>query len=131
MKVAVIGSRGFTDYSVVKGYLDRLNEKREITLIVSGGATGADSLGARWADDNGVQKLIHYAVWEDLTQPDARIKVNAYGKQYDANAGFRRNKYIIDDSEIIIAFWDMRSPGTRNSIQYAKTKGKKLAIIKV
>ena len=44
MKVAVIGSRGFTDYMFVKDYLDRLHAMKEITLIVSGGAGGADSL---------------------------------------------------------------------------------------
>jgi len=129
MKVAVIGSRGFTDYSKLKDYLDRLNALRPISLIVSGGAAGADSLGERWADENGVEKLVFEAKWDDLTHPDARIKVNAYGKKYDANAGFRRNKDIIDAANVILAFWDGKSPGTRNSIDYAKFKNKPLKII--
>lgn len=68
MKVAVIGSRGFTDYEKVKDYLGRLDSKRKITLIVSGGADGADSLGERWADENGVQKLIFRG---EMGRPDA------------------------------------------------------------
>ncbi len=129
MKVAVIGSRGFTDYEKVKDYLGRLDSKRKITLIVSGGADGADSLGERWADENGVQKLIFEAKWDDLTHPDARIKVNRYGKKYDANAGFRRNRDIVDNCDVVLAFWDGRSPGTRNSVDYARSKNKPLKII--
>jgi hypothetical protein len=129
MKVAVIGSRGFADYEKVKDYLGRLNAKRKIALIVSGGADGADSLGERWADENGVQKLIFEAKWDDLTHPDARIKVNSRGKKYDANAGFRRNRDIVDNCDVVLAFWDGRSPGTKNSIDYARSKNKPLKII--
>lgn len=130
MKVAVIGSRGFADYELMKLYLDRLHATKPISLIVSGGATGADSFGAQWADENTVQKLIFKAEWDDLTHPDTRIRTNKFGKQYDANAGFRRNKDIIDNSDIVVAFWDMKSPGTKNSIQYAESLGKKIAVIK-
>ena len=131
MRVAVIGSRNFNDYEKVKDYLNRLHGMRPITLVVSGGARGADSLGERWADDNCIDKLIHEAKWDDLTHPDARIQTNQYGRQYDANAGFRRNRTIIDDSDIILAFWDMKSPGTRNGIAYAKQRGKSYKIISV
>lgn len=131
MKVAVIGSRGFTDYAKVKDYLDRFNAACPITLIVSGGAGGADSLGARWADETGVPKLIHEAKWDDLTHPEARIKTNTYGKRYDANAGFRRNSDIIRDAEVVMAFWDGVSPGTRDSIKKAEAAKKWIKIITV
>lgn len=129
MKVAVIGSRGFTDYAKMKDYLDRLNSMRPITLVVSGGAEGADSLGERWADENGVAKLIFEAKWSDLTHPDARIKVNSRGNKYDANAGFRRNRDIVDAADVVLAFWDGKSPGTRNSVDYARSKNKPIKII--
>lgn len=130
MKVAVIGSRGFDDYAKVKDYLDRLNAKREIKLVVSGGAAGADALGEKWADDNGVDKLIFEAQWKDLSHADARIKVNRYGEQYDANAGHRRNKDIVNAADVVLAFWDGVSPGTKNSIGYARLINKPILIIK-
>ena len=100
----MIGSRGFTDYPKMKDYLDRLNAMRPISLIVSGGAGGADSLAERWADENGVAKLIYEAKWSDLTHPDARIKVNSRGNKYDANAGLRRNRDIVDNCDVVLAF---------------------------
>ena len=131
MKVAVIGSRGFTDYVVVKDYLDRLHAMKPISLIVSGGAGGADSLGERWSDENTIHKNILPAKWDDLSHPDARIKTNTWGKQYDANAGHRRNKDIVNAADVILAFWDGKSPGTKNGIQYAQSIKKSIKIIGV
>ena len=129
MKVAVIGSRGFTDYSVVKDYLDRLNAMHPISVIVSGGAKGADSLGEAWADENGVAKCIYHAEWENLSHPDAVILTNQYGKRYDARAGHRRNRFIINDADLVLAFWDKRSKGTADAVGYAKSIGKPIKII--
>lgn len=128
MKVAVIGSREYDNYGKVKYYLDRLNSRAKITLIISGGARGADALGERWADENGVPKKIYEAEWDRLDYPDARIKVNARGKKYDANAGMRRNKDIIDNCDVAIAFHVNNSPGTANSIAYARKTGKKIFV---
>ena len=49
---------------------------------------------------------------------------NKYGKA----AGFKRNKNIIDNCTEIIAFWDGKSKGTLNSINYAKSINKKVTI---
>lgn len=42
-----------------------------------------------------------------------------YGKQ----AGFIRNRLIINDSDCVLVFWDLKSKGTLNSIQLATKKG--------
>ena len=131
MKVAVIGSRGFADYGIVKDYLDRLNAMRDITVIISGGAQGADSLGERWADENRVAKRVYEAKWRDLTHQDTLVKVNSSGYRYDARAGFRRNRDIVDAADVILAFWNMSSPGTGDSIGYAKKTRKPIKIIRV
>jgi predicted Rossmann fold nucleotide-binding protein DprA/Smf involved in DNA uptake len=131
MKVAVIGSRTFKNYSMLKEKLDKLNEIKKITCIVSGGAEGADSLGARYADENNIKKIIHEAQWSDLSHPDALIKTNSYGKKYDARAGFRRNYFIIDDADIVIAFQISKSSGTQHSIDYAKKLDKPIKVFEI
>jgi hypothetical protein len=109
MKVAVIGSRDFNDYEEVKQTLSTIN----ITLLVSGGAKGADSLGERYAKEHNIETKIFLPDWEK------------YGKK----AGFLRNTDIINEAELIIAFWDGQSKGTKDSIDKAFKSEKKLLII--
>ena len=109
MKVAVIGSRGFDDYVLLKETLSKI----EITLLISGGARGADSLGERYANENNIPKKIFYSEWDK------------HGKA----AGFLRNTDIINEADIIIAFWDGVSNGTKDSITKAKKQNKQIIII--
>lgn len=109
MKVAVIGSRSFNDYEKVKHTLSKIN----ITLLVSGGAAGADKLGEKYADENNIAKKIFYPDWK------------AHGKA----AGFLRNTDIINEAELIVAFWDGISKGTKDSINKAEKQGKKIIIV--
>jgi len=110
MKVAVIGSRTFSDYKLVKETLSTIN----ITLLVSGGAIGADSLGEQYAKLNGIPAKIFYPDW----------------KKYGKKAGFIRNSDIINESEMVIAFWDGKSKGTLDSIKKAEELNKNILIIK-
>ena len=61
MKIAVIGSRSFNDYDLVKKELASI---QDITEIVSGGASGADTLAARYARENGIRLTEFYPEWE-------------------------------------------------------------------
>lgn len=45
-------------------------------------------------------------------------------KKYGRSTGIRRNKDIIDNSDIVVAFWDGESRGTKNSINQAKKADK-------
>ena len=109
MKVAIIGSRGFTDYELVKKTLKPLG----ITLIISGGAAGADTLGEKYAKENGIETLIFKPDW----------------KTYGKIAGFLRNTDIVEASELVIAFWDGTSKGTKDSIDKANKLDKKVLIV--
>ena len=111
MKYAIIGSRNFNDYNRLKSTLD--HELPRIDLIISGGASGADTLAEKWADENNIPSRIFHAEWEK------------YGK----SAGFIRNRLIIDLADKVIAFWDGKSKGTANSISLAKKKNKKVSIV--
>jgi hypothetical protein len=109
MRVAVIGSRGFNDYELVVKTLSNLG----ITLLVSGGAIGADSLGEKYANEHDIPTLIFKPDWE------------THGKA----AGMIRNTTIVENSDLVIAFWDGESKGTKDSITKAEKKGTKVLII--
>ena len=115
-RVAVIGSRTFDDkeklYEVLTKNLDR------IKIIVSGGAKGADSLAVEWAADYGVPFLVFPALWRD-----------PFTGVYNRGAGFKRNRYIIEHCDTVIAFWDGESQGTLHSIHMAEEMKKPIKII--
>lgn len=109
MKVSVIGSRSFTNYELLTSILDRI----DITLLISGGANGADKLGERYANERGIPTKIFYPDWE----------------KHGRKAGFIRNSDIINESEYVVAFWDGQSLGTKDSIRKAEKENKKILII--
>jgi hypothetical protein len=109
MKVAVIGGREFNDYDRLKRILDLY----PITTIVSGGARGADSLGERYADEKGLKKEIYKPDWD------------LFGK----TAGFMRNTTIVENSNMVVAFWDGESKGTKDSLDKAHNLKKTTLVV--
>lgn len=126
MKLAIIGSRTFEDYEL----LEREVSKLKPTNIISGGAHGADRLAERYAEQHGVRMRVYLAQWNDLSNPDAVIKTNRLGRKYDALAGIRRNTHIIQAADMVLAFWDGKSPGTRDGIKKAEAMGKKVVVVR-
>lgn len=109
MKVAVIGGRKFDNYDRMKQILDLF----PISRIISGGANGADKLSERYATENNIPTEIYIPDWD------------LFGKK----AGFLRNTTIIQNSDIVIAFWDSKSRGTRDSIGKANKLKKDTFIV--
>lgn len=125
-KVAVIGSRKFEDYDLLKKELDKIYN---ISCIVSGGASGADSLAENYAEENNIETLIYKADWNDMSEPCV-VGKNPYG-EYNKLAGFKRNTQIVEDADLIVAFWDGISKGTKDSIDKAKKLNKKIIVVRV
>ncbi len=112
LKIAVIGGRDFNNYERLSAVLDQIADK--ISYIISGGAKGADTLGEKYANDNSIDTLIFKPDW----------------KRYGRGAGSVRNKTIIATCDVVYAFWDGKSKGTKNAIDYANKIGKEVTIIK-
>ena len=91
MKVAVIGSRGL----LVERLEDYLPE--DVTEIVSGGSRGVDTSARNYALRHGL-KLTEF--------------LPEYGK-YGRGAPLRRNIAIIEYADLVLAFWDGQSRGTK------------------
>lgn len=115
MNIAIIGSRNFTDFellsSTILNYL--FENKLTVTSVVSGGAKGADSLAEKFALENYLKMTVFKPDW----------------KQFGKRAGFIRNTLIIENCDIVFAFWDGKSNGTKDSIDKAEKLGKKVIII--
>lgn len=99
MKIAVVGSRTFSDYILLKSVLNLAAKYGFVTEIVSGGAQGADSLAKKYAQEHNVSYKEFPAQWD------------IYGK----SAGFIRNKLIVEYCDMVIAFWDGKSRGTNDT----------------
>lgn len=119
-KCIIAGSRSITDYSLV--YAAIKESGFNISEVVSGKAKGVDSLGEKWAKENGALIKEFPADWDDLTHSKALLKKNSQGKIYDARAGFRRNQDMADYATHLIAI-TTGSSGTADMIERAKKKG--------
>ena len=101
MKVAVVGSRGLTVSNLEKYLPDGVTE------IVSGGAKGIDTCAREYAITNGI-KLTEYL-------PEY--------KKYGRSAPLKRNITIIEYADLVLAFWDGTSRGTKYVIDNCKGRG--------
>lgn len=110
MVIIVCGGRDYNNVSAVYHALHIAHQKRGITLIIEGGATGADRLARQWAQENDVPIQTFEAEWEK------------YGKA----AGPKRNEQMLEEGNAdgVIAFPGGR--GTADMVSKAKAAGVKV-----
>ena len=106
MKIAIIGSRNLKVTDFEKYLPENTSE------IVSGGAKGIDSCAKKYALNNNIK------ITEFLPE------YNKYGRI----APLKRNDLIIDYSNMVIAFWDGKTKGTKYVINNCKLKNKPIKI---
>lgn len=117
-KVIVAGAKTFDDYTFLKQMLDDLLPE-DIDEIVCGDAAGADTLGARYAEEHGIPVKHFPAEWEK------------YRKMGNANlAGPARNKQMAEHGTMLIAFYN-GSTGTKNMIKQMKVQKKRYIIVPI
>lgn len=108
IKLAVIGWRGFTDYTLAKKSINEwISINGQPAEIISGGARGADSLAERYASE--------YHIPVQVFKPDWATQGRA--------AGILRNTDIIAASTHVLAFVSKHSVGTFDSIRKAERAG--------
>jgi len=64
MRVLVCGGRDYTDAFRVSAVLDKLHSEAGISILIEGGANGADTCARKWAGRNKVQVWTFAADWE-------------------------------------------------------------------
>ena len=107
MKVLVCGGRDFADYDLLKTVLSALHVTRGISIVIHGGATGADMLASRWAGTHMIPGVVYPADWK------------AHGKA----AGPIRNQQMLDEAkpDMVVAFKGGR--GTADMVRRAGKAG--------
>lgn len=115
MKLIIAGKRDFYDYEKLKAEVDKLRKSIEIDEIVSGRCSGADKLGERYAREHNIPVKVFPANWD------------AYGK----SAGPIRNRKMALYADVLIAFWDGESRGTKNMILQMKEQKKPYYLVKI
>lgn len=88
--VLVCGGRNYRNNAVVWGKMNMLLASRGISLVVTGGASGADMLAEKWAVANDIRYVVFKPDWES----------------YGPAAGPIRNKRMLDECkpDLVIAF---------------------------
>jgi predicted Rossmann fold nucleotide-binding protein DprA/Smf involved in DNA uptake len=94
----------------VKEFVDSLPDG---SIVISGGANGVDSVAAQTARDRGLQVIEHL--------PD-------YKNQAGNIAPLVRNKLIVDDCDVLVAFPTPWSTGTWHAVSLAKKANKVLQV---
>jgi hypothetical protein len=115
MNIIIAGSRNFNDYNLLKSSCDNLLTQFTNIEIVSGTARGADKLGERYAREKGYDIKQFPANWDK------------FGK----SAGYIRNDEMAQYADMLIAFWDGTSKGTKHMIDLANKRGIKVLVIDI
>ena len=109
MRVAIVGSRDWSDEERVHAYVRSLPEG---TTVVSGGAIGPDSWAAHEARRCGLAVITFLPDW----------------KTHGRAAGMIRNSAIVEACDLLVAFWRGASRGTADSVGKARRAGKPFEI---
>ena len=107
MKLMIAGSRGITEFD----FTDYIPKETE--LIITGGASGIDTIAEKYADNHKLSKLI------------LRPKYNIYGKA----APLKRNEEMIALADHVLVVWDGKSRGTKFTIDTAQKMNKPITVI--
>lgn len=112
MKVLVCGGRNFNDALTLGSWLGGIHKDHCISLLIHGGANGADRMAGEFAKWKGIAVKEYPADWQK------------HGKA----AGPIRNRQMLEDGkpDLVIAFSGGR--GTANMISQARAAGVKVLI---
>lgn len=123
LSVGVIGSRAWNNSRAIENILKGVVSHADVPMtFVSGGAKGADTLSVDYVLKHNAASAIKHNVVVHKPQWN-----NTDG--YNRGAGFARNRTIVDDCSLIIAFWDGVSLGTLDSMRIALESNKPVILV--
>jgi uncharacterized phage-like protein YoqJ len=141
--IAITGHRDIDKRTVeaAKWWVTRIAQKYPNATIITGGALGTDMLVATLAIKAGLRSKVylpfefetHTSRWNAGSKAALkwileRSEVRVVGSsEYSVRLYYRRNEWMVDNADLVIAFWDGRlEGGTAGCIRYAQYRGKKV-----
>lgn len=132
IKVVIAGSRGYSNYKFFNEFVNLIFKEFPDFTIISGDAShGPDKMAIEWAREHGVICEKYPAKWDDTSVPNARLKFDKKGRQYNANAGHDRNIVMAKLCDFYVIFWDGKSPGSKHMLDICKKENKYGIVIMV
>lgn len=110
MRVAIVGSRHFSDPDRVAEYVNGLPPRAS---IITGSASGVDAAATKAARTRGLAVQVMPASFDEVA---------------DASKSAARNQRLIDACDVLVAFWDGVSKGTRGTVERALDSGKEVHV---
>jgi predicted Rossmann fold nucleotide-binding protein DprA/Smf involved in DNA uptake len=110
LRVAIVGSRRFADTGRVTDYVNSLPARAS---IITGSASGVDAAATKAARAKGIAVQVLPASFEEIS---------------DASKSAARNQKLIDACDVLVAFWDGTSRGTRTTVERALDSGKEVHV---
>lgn len=138
MRIGIVGSRDYEPRDAVREFVLKLPPGQH---IVSGGARGVDSWAESAAKELGHDLTSfrvggrtgdHYIYRYQRAGNHLGDGWGGYDDVQTLESGFRsfgaaaykRNRFIVEFSELVVPFWDGHSRGTANSVELASRAGK-------
>ena len=132
LKIAIVGSRKYTNKKKIKDFIFNLREKygTGITIVSGGCKQGADKYAKKYALELDVQ-YEEYPPFHEVHNLYCGLPEDRYGKPYSVRFYFARNKIIAGVSEVVVGFIQRghKSSGTENTLGYAEKMGKKILVL--
>lgn len=110
MRVAIVGSRRFFEPSRVTDYVNALPPRAS---VITGSASGVDAAATKAARAKGIAVQVIAASFDELA---------------DASRSAARNQRLVDACDVLVAFWDGSSKGTRATVERALDSGKEVHV---
>lgn len=110
IKLAVVGSDTFDDYSAIRRMIDQYSIEFRIESIVLANHEDCNGAAKRVADELGLEIKI--------------CEIKSKPKGYE----FTRNKKIAAEADVILAFWNEESEITQHMIETCNKLGKTLIL---
>lgn len=109
-KLCIAGSRGWLpELDLIEERVRELetqtNHGKRFTTLITGCASGVDIQGIHWAE-----------IWRPAVKI---VRFEPQWSRYGKQAGLMRNLQMAAEADVILAFWDGSSTGTKHMIETA------------
>ena len=111
MRIGIVGSRRFSEPSRVNDYVNALPPRAS---IITGSASGVDAAATKAARAKGIPVHVISASFDEV----ANVSRSA-----------ARNQRLVDACDVLVAFWDGSSKGTRATVERALDSGKEVHVL--